>query len=70
MAGTWDCRDADANLTKGEGGGGDADVPAHTFPFIADVPDLAPRSSLCRSTWEEGSLVMGLLISDVPVTVV
>ena len=52
-----------------EGGGGDADVPAHAFPFETDVPALPPRSSLCRSTSKERSLVVGLLI-NFPVTVV
>ena len=51
-----------------EGGGGDADAHA-AFPFETDVPALPLRSSLCRSTSEERSLVVGLLI-NFPVTVV
>ena len=74
LEGTWDTGMSIAAWfgqphERQEGGGGDADVPAHAFPFETDVPALPPRSSLCRSTSKERSLVVGLLI-NFPVTVV
>ena len=73
--GTWDCGDADLRLIrppsrKARAAAGTRMFPLTPYPLKPTSPIcLLPQSSLYRSTREEGSLVVGLLI-NFPVTVV